>query len=245
MRDRAATARQWPVRNARWCGPRLPVVSASMALHMPAEVLSCPRQGGAQRRKDYRATGQMCTPPKQTTLCEVPTDGCQHCLISFSTIGSSRMFPCWSPVCVFVIESMSHRTQGPWVLVYVVPHASWTSLQCQNGLFLAANACSCRDVGVIARAWRITDHHRDTFVCFLAFCPITCSTHPCTSLAEVLAMIPQGLLSSARLVWAQASAVALPGVTSLWPRPPIVFPLQPCLCQALACTRCVGTHGKL
>jgi len=44
---------------------------------------------------------------------------------------------------------------------------------CQNGLFLAANACSCRDIGVIARAWRITDHHRDTFVCFLAFCPIT------------------------------------------------------------------------
>ena len=155
------------------------------------------------------------------------------------------MFPCLSPVCVFC-----HR-------VDVSPHAGAMGVglcstsrkldltSCQNGLFLAANACSCRDVGVIARAWRITDHHRDTFVCFLAFCPITCSTHPCTSLAEVLAMIPQGLLSSARLVWAQASAVALPGITSLWPLPPIVFPLQQCLCQALACTRCVGTHGKL
>jgi len=186
-----------------------------MALHMPAEVLSCPRQGGAQRKTYCRATGQMCTPPKQTTKCEVPADGRQHCLISFSTIGSLRMFPCLSPVCVFC-----HR-------VYVSPHAGAMGVglcstsrkldltSCQNGLFLAANACSCRDVGVIARAWRITDHHRDTFVCFLAFCPITCSTHPCTSFAEALAMIPQGLLSSARLVWAQASAVALPGVTSL------------------------------
>ena len=181
-------------------------------------------------------------------LCEVPTDGCKHCLISFSTIGSLRMFPCLSPMCVFVIESMSHRTQGPWeattghthkgshvakiktqsfvVLGDVVPHTSWTSLDVTMVCFLRQMPAQC-------------------FVCFLASRPIPCSTHPCTSLAEVLAMIPQGLLSSARLVWAQASAVALPGVTSLWPLPPIVFPLQPCLCQALACTRCVGTHGKL
>ena len=129
MRDRAATARQWPVRNARWCGPRLPVVSASMALHMPAEVLSCPRQGDAQRRKDYRATGQMCTPPKQTTLCEVPADGRQHCLISFSTIGSLRMFPCLSPVCVFCHRVyVSPHAGAMGVGLSSTSHASWTSL---------------------------------------------------------------------------------------------------------------------